>query len=590
MPVFPRGMSDQGLTRVIKDGALAVANNKITLSMFKSGMRELCNIYGEDRIYKVRDQLIREMERPEYNIIYNELNEKDYIQQNFAEQKQEWYTKLGELINKNLLQEMDIDYQKIIDGPIKNIDEAPQINYSPNQDDVREKPGDMAMRGIEYVQQARGDKAYKHMRAMLQAIWNIQYVHPQDRFDIDGQFAYNSEQLANYINGNASVADIDQAHELVKQSYRAGQRGRPKGARNKAKVISKDFTELGNLLEDLQTDDVKQEDAPAPEMAKVGENIDLSKFVTHPQLDRKAAELRGDILKIAGDITYTLKEYCEGLEREINNLKLQKPVVVELKQNAAPNINLGVQHRNFADLLAMCHARLSADNDGRCNVWLFGPAGTGKTTAAKMVAKALSLDFYMQSALETGFQILGYVDAHGKYVTTLFRQCWEHGGVIILDEIDSYLPSAAMALNGALANGSCPFADKVVPRHKDCIIIAGANTTGLGGTIEYTGRNKMDAATLDRFVMLDWPIDEALEAHLCPNTAWLAIVRHCRQEVINKQIKGIMVTPRASIYGSALLRAGLSIDRVMASTIKKGMTDAQWQQIKPGQHLINQVK
>jgi len=98
---------------------------------------------------------------------------------------------------------------------------------------------------------------------------------------------------------------------------------------------------------------------------------------------------------------------------------------------------------------------------------------------------------------------------------------------------------------------------------------------------------KLDAAFMDRWCMLDWPIDDALEASLCDNPAWLEIVRHCRAQVIARQIKGCMVTPRATLYGTALLRGKLSLDRVMRSTIRKSMTDAQWDQVKPPRNLIN---
>src|SRR4029077_8167146 len=204
-----------------------------------------------------------------------------------------------------------------------------------------------------------------------------------------------------------------------------------------------------------------------------------------------------------------------------------------------------------------------------------------------IVANALGLDFYLQSNLETGFQVLGYMDAHGKYQGTMFRQAWEHGGVMMLDEIDGFQPGAALALNGALANGVCSFPDGMIARHKDCCIIAGANTTGLGGGTEYVGRNRLDVATLDRFNMLAWPLDEALEAALCPISDWLDIVREVRSNVAARSFKNVMITPRASIYGCSLIEAGLSIDRVMASTLKKGMTEAQWDQVRPSNTLVH---
>lgn len=584
MHIFPRGMNDQELAKVIKDGAIAVVKNKISLYMFNSGMKELSRMYGESRIDNIKNQLIREMEGKDLDfVVYDEFSEEGYIQQDFARQKQEMYTKLRKLVNKDLLQKMNIDYQKIIDSQIKNIDATPQIiQYNP-RDDVRENDlnlGQETMRGIEYVQQARGDRAYKHMRAMLQTIWNIQYKHPDSRFDIDGRFAYNSEQLANYINNSASVAEIDQAHELVKQSYRAGQRGRPKGARNKAKVISKDFTELDTLLEDLQTDDVKQEIDHEPEIviAKVGENIDLSKFVTHPQLDRKAAELRGDMHKVAENITDSLKSAFEALEDKVNNIKLNQPTLVEIKVAELPKVELGVQHRTFSTLLKICGASLR--NGNRIIPWVYGPAGTGKSTAAENVAKALSLPYYSLGKTLAKFEILGFINTSG-YQSTEFRNAYENGGVFCADEMDAWSAEAIVALNGALANGHCAFPDKSVKRHKDFVMITCANTTGAGATMDYVGRNKQDGATLDRFVNLFWPLDEALEDSMVANKDWLKYVRHVRARVAASGINPKpIVSPRASLHGESLLFNGLDWNLVVDLTLRKGLSDAQWNMIK----------
>ena len=250
-------------------------------------------------------------------------------------------------------------------------------------------------------------------------------------------------------------------------------------------------------------------------------------------------------------------------------VKLQQP------NNPEP-INLGIQHRNFPKLLKMCSARLRSGH--RINIWLHGPAGTGKTTAAEKVAEALGLQFTYNGALDTRYDLLGFRTANGEVVRTPFREAWENGGVYLFDEIDASSQSALLALNGALANGLCPFPDGVIPRHPDCVILAGANTTGLGATIEYVGRMKQDASLLDRFVFLDWPLDEGLEDALCADKSWLNTVRRVRER--SRTVKGAMVTPRASLFGEALIAAGLDRETVETAVLRKGMSADDWARVR----------
>jgi cobaltochelatase CobS len=60
-----------------------------------------------------------------------------------------------------------------------------------------------------------------------------------------------------------------------------------------------------------------------------------------------------------------------------------------------------------------------------------------------------------------------------------------------------------VSINAALANGCLanPVTGEVIERHPDCYILAAANTFGRGGSTQYVGRNALDAATLDRFVL-----------------------------------------------------------------------------------------
>lgn len=238
----------------------------------------------------------------------------------------------------------------------------------------------------------------------------------------------------------------------------------------------------------------------------------------------------------------------------------------------------GVQHKEFDKLIKSCAATLP---DGhRLNIWLYGPPGTGKTTAARTAAKALGLPFATTGSLLTKYDITGFITAVGKLVRSPFRDIWEKGGVFLLDEIDGSDPRAIVAFNAALANAVMAFPDKMVERHKDCVMIAAANTSGMGATADFNGRVKLDQASMDRFVLLAWPIDEAIEQACATDAAWLSTVRRVRANVEAKGVKGICISPRATFYGCALLETGLPLATVKDMVLKKGMSAEQWQMVQ----------
>jgi energy-coupling factor transporter ATP-binding protein EcfA2 len=311
---------------------------------------------------------------------------------------------------------------------------------------------------------------------------------------------------------------------------------------------------------------------------------DVTPKAATPSLKKPAADkaaLAEQIANLlAGTATETLDEervkaivddaIADAVKRLVNR--------IEVKQPDLPAVEVGIQHKHFETLLKACNAR---QPDGhRLNVWLVGPAGSGKTTAAKMVAKALGMTFTFNGAISTEFQLTGFKSASGEYQRTPFRDAWEYGGVYLFDEVDSSNPAAVMPFNAALANGCYAFPDKLVDRHPNCIVIAGANTSGNGATHEYVGRMKQDKAFLDRFVEIDWPVDEKLEAAIVPNEAWVLRVQGVRKRVSARGIKGHMITPRASTYGAALLAAGLPMETVEKMVLKKGLADDAWNQIK----------
>lgn len=253
-------------------------------------------------------------------------------------------------------------------------------------------------------------------------------------------------------------------------------------------------------------------------------------------------------------------------------------VTIELKAHDGTTKKLaGVHHPQFAKLLKAMSAR-QADSYAP-NVWLSGPAGSGKTHAAKTAAEALGVAFHYNGAVSMPHELLGFIDAAGNYHRTPFRDAYEHGGVYLFDEVDGSDNSALLAMNAALANGRATFPDGQISRHADAYIIATANTWGLGGTADYVGRAKIDAAFLSRFpVRVAFDYDEKLEQAISGNADFAKRVQKARKAARTAGIK-VLIDPRASIAGAALIAAGFSSDEAAETTYLANLTPEQRRQV-----------
>lgn len=205
-------------------------------------------------------------------------------------------------------------------------------------------------------------------------------------------------------------------------------------------------------------------------------------------------------------------------------------------------------------------------------VMLVGPAGSGKTTLCEQVAEALDLRFYFTGAVASEYKLSGFVDAQGRIVSTAFREAYKNGGLFLFDEVDASMPQAIMAFNAALANGHCDFPGDIEPtkRHPEFRVVAAANTFGRGADRQYVGRNQLDAASLDRFAVIELDYDETMETALAGNKQWSKRIQRIRKEIQKQQIRHI-VSPRASIMGAKLLAAGFSTDEALEATVWKGL-------------------
>ncbi len=305
---------------------------------------------------------------------------------------------------------------------------------------------------------------------------------------------------------------------------------------------------------------------------------DEQPIIDVPVVDAGPNDLAALIAKAVAPLVTITRENIEDIVLDIvSKLDLAgAPKQIEIKQPSGTIVNMGLQHKQFPILLKMISAKSGAH---RLNIWLAGPAGTGKTTAAEKCAEALGLDFAVTGSLTESYKLYGFMaPGNGQYVSTPFRKIWEHGGVFIFDDFDGSDPNCALEFNSALANGTCAFPDGMVKRHADCVLILTANTWGHGATDDYVGRLKQDKAFLNRFVLLPWEIDEDLEMATCADSKWCARVQAIRAKVKSLGIK-VLVTPRASYYGAALIESGIDRKEVEVYTMGAAMTPAQWSSV-----------
>ena len=265
-----------------------------------------------------------------------------------------------------------------------------------------------------------------------------------------------------------------------------------------------------------------------------------------------------------------LRKHLFQLKDKIQRIRNYKTISINI-QNGEHIKDLGKQHFQFE--------KLSKYVQTKNNIFLVGSAGSGKTTAARNIAKALNIKFYFTGAINSEYKLTGFIDAQGRIVNTEFRKAYEHGGLFLFDEIDASFPQAILAFNAALANDFMDFPDKKVPKHKNFYCIAAANTFGTGADRQYVGRNQLDAATLDRFITLNWEIDETLEHELAKNYEWVNYVQKARKAA-SKIGERHIISPRASMQGADLLRIGIDRNEVEKDVLWKGLDASRIQIIK----------
>lgn len=171
---------------------------------------------------------------------------------------------------------------------------------------------------------------------------------------------------------------------------------------------------------------------------------------------------------------------------------------------------------------------------------LVGPTGCGKTYLSEKLAEAVNLPYYSVSCtagMDEG-EFKGWLLPRGEgmrfeYIPSTFIKAYEEGGVFCADEMDCADPNVLSFVNKALANQHFMlpqrFGNELVKQHKDFIWVACTNTVGTGADDDYTARNQLDLATLDRhkmsIVRLDYQPEVETQLVSAPVYQWGITIR-----------------------------------------------------------------
>ena len=216
------------------------------------------------------------------------------------------------------------------------------------------------------------------------------------------------------------------------------------------------------------------------------------------------------------------------------------------------------------------------------NVMLVGPAGTGKSWLAHDIARALGVPCREISVtIQTQDWRINGANTATTFIRGVARECYEHGGLLLIDEFDNGSPNFLAGLNLLLSSGTYTFADGVtVERHPQFYVVATANTIGEGGTAQYNARNKVDGATMDRFVLMFIDMDPSIEDNMVAKyledatqrADLLKFGRTVRKNITENNLR-VLFTPRGMERMAICLALGESMDTIIRDCVTRGCSD-----------------
>jgi hypothetical protein len=260
---------------------------------------------------------------------------------------------------------------------------------------------------------------------------------------------------------------------------------------------------------------------PAPAVEPKQESVHLQAGVEADELKneltRKYGSMGADILDAAMKLANMIRPQAQVNEADVDRIVNERMEQwAQSGRNMAKTIEVVTPRGTYT-----VNGRTNKDFGKFCNLvnagkplYMYGPAGSGKSYTAKQIAEALGYDYYETSQAMFAHELKGYGDAKGEFVETAFYRAFANGGVFFLDEVDASAPEALVVLNNAIANKRFDFpVIGNINAHENFRVVAAGNTRMTGATLEYTARQMQDTSfknrfffatvTYDREVMLD---------------------------------------------------------------------------------------
>lgn len=217
----------------------------------------------------------------------------------------------------------------------------------------------------------------------------------------------------------------------------------------------------------------------------------------------------------AGVVEEIERRVCARYAAEIQELRQIAKSAARKIEVVSPNgthVVNGLTYANFDAIVATVNAGFP--------VYMYGPAGSGKSHTAKQVAEALGLPYFESMQVAFAHKLEGYGDAGGNFVPTPFYKAFTQGGLFFLDECDASAADALTVLNTAIANRRFEFpVIGNVEAHPNFRVIAAGNTLMSGADSEYVARCQQDASFKNRFFFVPVNYEPRIEEAMCNGDA-----------------------------------------------------------------------
>ena len=272
-----------------------------------------------------------------------------------------------------------------------------------------------------------------------------------------------------------------------------------------------------------------------------------------------------------------------------------KPLTIYVKDKPVIDLTDELTHPAFTDVFEALHYKNS--------VCLVGPAGTGKSTLVKQVWDKLAdinnmdakdtFQFIGCSAGLSEAQLLGKMDAHGKYHMGLAVDRFENGGLNLWDEADAMDGNAGLIRN-AMLDGQGYIAvpnrtgEPIAWKNDNYFDASCMNTFGDGQDFTYSGRGQQDSATLDRLgdttIFIDY--DPSLEKALIgkQDQKWADMLWELRKRMNDEHLDERILSTRRFADAQVWAEAGKTrkwfIDRITVAWTREELDKVNINEIK----------